>query len=177
MFKLLISCCFLIRSEIEAKCRVTKFFHFLSNCNYAGMISVLCNNISNSLKLVSVEIALCSFITNPIFLTIFTKYSLNSFAISISSSIFSLFSTNLIGGLALTLFEKRGFKNLPKFFVIWDRIYIKICKMSFFRSFQEVYAKISLFFVLWKCWYSILFICFNISQSRWALNPSLRNFR
>ena len=131
-----------------------------------------------------------------IFLTIFTKYLLNSFAISVSSSIISLLLTNLIFVLALT-------------FVIWHRIYIKICKMFFsgffkrftqnFRcflsSFRDIFVLslkifalrhfcvIGVFLfkrfkkILRKYLYSILFIsCFNISLSNSALNSSLRNF-
>ena len=102
------------------------------------MIFVFAIALSTSLKLFSVEAALCFSVNIPNFLTIFTKYSLNSFEISISSSIISLFSTNLIVVLALTLFEKRGLTICQNFLLSNTEFTSRFPKMSFSGFFHEV---------------------------------------
>lgn len=97
------------------------------------MISALCNSYFHLTQVLHFF-----FVNIPSFLMIFTKSSLNSFAISISSSIILLFSTNFIAALALTLFQKI------------HRIYIKIWKifffLAFFKSFMQKFRCFLYFF-------------------------------
>ena len=102
------------------------------------------------LKLFSMEIAFCFFLSCANLLTIFTRSLWKSFVIVISSSVFSLFSTNLIVVLALTLFEKRGLTICQNFLLSDIKFTSRFVKFSFFDFFQEVYAKVSLFFVLFS---------------------------
>ena len=74
------------------------------------------------------------------FLTILTKYSLNIFAILISLSIISSLSINMIVGLALTLFEKRGLTFCQNFLLSKTEFRSRFAKWYFFYFFQEVFV-------------------------------------
>ena len=91
------------------------------------------------------EIALCSFVNIPSFFTIFTKYSLNSFAIWISSSIVSSFSTNLIVVLDLILFEKRGLTICQNFVLSVIEFISKFARCYFLALFKRFTQKFRCF--------------------------------
>ena len=95
--------------------------------------------ISTLLELFSVETALCTFVNSPYLLVIFLIYSLNSFVTSMSSSNISLFSTNLIDVLALTLFEKIVITICQNVLICDIEFTSRFVKNSFFERFKQNY--------------------------------------
>ena len=104
------------------------------------MIFVLCNSYFHFTYAIFCGNCNCFFVYSPNFLTIFTKYSFNSFAILILSLIILLFSTSFAVVLALILFEKRSLTIWQKNFISY-RIYIKISKISFFCFFSRGFTQ------------------------------------
>ena len=131
---------------------ITKFFHILSNCPYTVMISVLCNSYFHSCFCGSCIFFFCQ---QSYFLTIFTKYSSNGFAISMSSSTILLFSTNLIVVLALTLREKRIVTIWQNFLLSDVEFTSRFAKRSFLALFKWFTQKFRYFL------YSFVIFCIH----------------
>ena len=121
--------------KLKLKVMLLRFFIRLVIAFTLGWFLYLFRAISTSLKLFSVKVALSFSVSIPKFLTVLTKYSLNTFAILISLSMVSTFSINLIVVLALTLIEKRGLTFCQNFLLSKTEFTSRFAKWSFFGFF------------------------------------------